>query len=586
MMFLTLACGGKTERDFGNTATGNLEDSGSAGNTSRDAGQDVLVAEDSGIEADAEADAAPHPLQLDVRLSPTNPSPQMVPMNARNVHMLALDFTASDAGEVCLRRLHFDISGLVASGTLAELEHSIQSTGGGAAFGTLTYSGDPTDGVTWESDDGGFCIPAGATRAFNLFGDFGATGSGDSFGFDLDRDGIEVIGSASVEGSFPIQGSVFTVASVSIARLIVEQDDLYNLWLGYTTVPLIGEGPSTLMRFNVTAEGGDVEIDRATLQFGFAPGSTIQPSDLVDLNFGCMGYEAVGMEDALGPTDAMQFDVSVPILVREGETLGCTLGASILDGATGDVLRIWLDPSLGMRARDLTLGMDAQICTGPSAMGCDDTTANLDGSSPENTYEVVIARPALSVTLDGSHQDGTYPRYYQGGTLSASIFDFTFTGGEDGAVSIDELRFMFTTSNGDCGGPSLFNDGGTGTPKFANLRIIDRSTGMVVMGPVNLDHCIGDGCISDQSQVPVIFNDAWSIQSGEARELSFVADIDASAYRDVAEFCPNTEGPTYHVCFLAFLDGEVTYAGSGEDVLSGRIIQSPGDTGGIVVTPP
>lgn len=176
---------------------------------------------------------------------------------------------------------------------------------------------------------------------------------------------------------------------------------------------------------------------------------------------------------------------------------------------------------------------------------------------PSTTIRQPVTSKTLTVTFDGPPSNTYYP-----GPNPMKMYDFYLRAAAGKDIEIRSLHLSLAGANG------AKTIGSAGTKYFKNLKIVNLSTGVVMMGPMELSPTTNR----------LDFKDAFVLKGGDALFLSLVTEF---SYKEDApgEFFGNK----YNVTLNPFSDGDV-YVGTTGQTLSTTLISPNTDLSGNYMT--
>lgn len=134
------------------------------------------------------------------------------------------------------------------------------------------------------------------------------------------------------------------------------------------------------------------------------------------------------------------------------------------------------------------------------------------------TYDIVLTptttpvEPEVSISFEGP-TSSTLPV----NSKDAQFLNLSITSNKDVEVRKLNLTISSTATTGNAGG--LINTESTPNANYTDIKLVDRDTGEILMGPESLN-VTG----SDTTQT-LTFDTPWQIENDEARRISFTMDI-------------------------------------------------------------
>ena len=344
----------------------------------------------------------------------------------------------------------------------------------------------------------------------------------DTFGFEIAAE-ADVTGSGDVDGSFPIEGDIFTLTGSDSGTLEIDKT-------GTVADPTIGAVDAEIGMFKATASGSEgASIEMVTLNID-------QASDHDNFKLWDGTTELAMGEDIGG--DLVVFDLSdAPFDIEEGGNNIFTVSADI-GGQDNDTIKVGIENAVDLLAvgTDFGFGMTVDIATN----GTYGATGGSCTSSSSNCSFSTIVGGELTIAFNGPSASDV-----QIDSQDQELFSFSVTAAQEVVVKDLDIQIAAdddndatpdATDGGEGGGATPDDDGliNTGAEaNFKDIKIINADTGAVVMGPLELDTVTDDaadetlltGAAEDALQI-IDFTDDFSIAAGETLNLMVVADID------------------------------------------------------------
>ena len=446
---------------------------------------------------------------VSVALASDTPAGQNVPQGASSIQLAKFNLTAGSAGAlisgISFRRVGIgassDFSNVYlykADGTRLTTGRTINSSTNIVQFNGLNLS-----------------IAAGTTYAVLVVGDTNSSiTAGGQHAFELsDAASVVVTGTgASVTGSFPIRGNVFTIGTTSASRLDVTK--------GTTpSNPQIGSAEVEISNFKLTAQGNDIEVRRVTL----LQAGSVSNTDITNLKL-YQGATVVATASAL-IGDKIVLNFSPAYLVTDGTTRVFSLKAAVA-GRSSRTIKTYVEYSTDVYAIDTEFGTGARVCIDSVTSPCAGT---FDGNST-NYIEVTTIGGQFTTTFNGPATSDIAK-----GSQDVSLFKFAVTASD----SLLEVRKMYFTLTGLTDHDKVKGTGSSsstaldGTEYFRDLKIKNLDTGVTVMGPISLSSSLAD---ASQSSGLLTFTDSFNVPAGTTLNLAFTADLTNSADDRDGEF--------------------------------------------------
>ncbi len=428
-----------------------------------------------------------------VTLASDTPAGQNVPQGASSIMLAKYNLTAGAAGALItgltVRRVGVGASSdfanvylYKADGTRLTTGRTINSSTNMVQFNGLNIS-----------------IAAGQTYSVLVVGDTnsGVTAGG-QHSFEIsDAASVVLAGTgATVTGSFPVRGNVFTIGTTTASRLDVQK--------GTTpTDPQIGASEAEIANFKLVAQGNDIEVRRVTLlQTG-----DISNSDLTNLKL-YQGTTLVAMTPSLAG-DKIVLNFNPAYLVTDGTTRVFSLVASVA-GRSGRTIKTYVEYSTDVYAIDTEFGTGARVCI--------DTTSPCNGSfdGASTNFSLVTTKGGQFTTTFNGPATSDVAK----GAQDVPMFKFAITA-SDSMLEIRKMTFSLAGLT-----PNALVKGSAGTEYFRDLKIKNLDTGATVMGPISLPTALVS---SSSNSGTLTFNDSFNVSAGQTLNLAFTTDLTNSA---------------------------------------------------------
>lgn len=339
-----------------------------------------------------------------------------------------------------------------------------------------------------------------------------ATGltAGDNIQFGLD--GANVNGPASVSGS--ATGNAFAIANASTGNVDIDAN-------GSITNPNLGADDAVIGQFRIAANSEAASLEMMTLKVDNAADHT--DYRLWDGNVELVSGSFIGNK-------LVKFDLSsAPFAISEGGSNIFKVTADI-GGDSTDTVKVYVDNKVDVVAigGDYGYGLAVNIATTDSPAGSYDGTSCT--SSAGNCSYSTVAGGDITFSFQGPSA-GDLPRDSQDQTL----LKFNLTAEND--VTVKDLDIIVyadddgdndaTDATDDSAGASTSDDDGlvntNAEGNITDIKIVNLETGVVVMGPLELDSVVAAGDDADQT---IDFTDDFTLNGGETLQLAVTADID------------------------------------------------------------
>jgi len=434
------------------------------------------------------------------KLSSSNPSSTSVTTNPNSVDMLVFDVKAgSEAAEIdqiAVKMVGLSATTDVTSVYLYEGEtrlteaRSVNSSTQKATFGSLDLA-----------------LDAGETRTLTVRGTISAS-AGDEIQFAIyEADDIDA-NEGSVGGSFPINGSTFTVSNVTGGTVTV-------IDTGSVDNPALGASDAEIGKFKITTATEAGEVESLTLKIDNA-------SDHSDYTMWADGAE-VATGEYIGDK-LVVFDFATAFDIAKGQSEIFTVTADI-GGEAADTISVYMDNAIDVyvigglysypMAATMT-GYDGGTCAGGGSDECNYTT--IQGGE----VTISVSGPTAGDVRQNS-QDQT-------------LLEFSLTAAQ--VMTVKDLDIIVSADDDDDGDTFDFVDDSAGAAfgdadglintteaNLTDIKIINVDTGETLMGPLELDSVVTAGDDADQT---IDFTDDFDMSAGETLYLAVVVDVDDS----------------------------------------------------------
>ncbi len=529
-----------------------------------------------------------------VSLASSTPAGATVPMSATSVEVFSFNLTAgSEAAEVNQIVLTMDSLGSTSDLTAVYLyegssrlteSRTVNSSTRQATFGALNLD-----------------LAAGETKTITVRVEVAASGTatvGNLVSFEIsDADDVILVGGDST-GSFPVSGNEFSIGGVSVGSVTVTKN-------GTITNPALGADDATIGQFKIAATTEDAEITELTLKID----NTASHSDFKLWDGDTLLDEGVDIGSKL-----VLFDLSSsPFAITNGGSNIFKVTADI-GGENGDDVKVAFDKSVDVVAIGASYGFGMGVDI--SSTGTYGETGSSCTSSSNDCSFSDVAGGDITMSLVG-------PSAGQIRTNSQDqvLLEFTLTASQDATIK-DLDVIVYADDDGDndpfdavddatdTDDDGLIVGSGTNEAGITDIKIVNKATGAVVMGPLELD---GYADSNDDADQTIDFTDDFSMDAGETLTLQVTADIDNSvtsgtefgASIDVSGFSaedsnsdsitnvvPGADLQGYAqeavaaslVVALASTPGDVTTVQGADDVLVNKFSFTGGDAGEVNIS--
>lgn len=336
----------------------------------------------------------------------------------------------------------------------------------------------------------------------------------DTIGFEIES-ADAVSASGEVDGDFPVSGDEFTLSGSDSGNVTITKT-------GTIDNPTIGEDDAEIAEFKIDATGSeDASVEVITLKVDNA-------SDHSDFNLWDGSEWLVACENTV--SDQVVCDLSdSPFDIGEGDSNIFRLSADI-GGQDADTVKVFVDNAIDVVAigGDYGNGLTVYIASADSGSydgtSCTSSSGNCSYSTVQGG-EVTFAfngPSAGDIQVDGQDQ---------------VLLEFSLTAAQE--VTIKDLDVIVygddngnndaTDATDDSAGAAASDADGlinTADANLKDIKIINVDTGVVFMGPLELDSAVTAGDDADQT---IDFTDDTTVEAGSTLNLAVTADIDSSA---------------------------------------------------------
>ncbi|MFA4954205.1 MAG: hypothetical protein WC641_02760 [Patescibacteria group bacterium] len=467
---------------------------------------------------------------LTVALASDTPAGMTLPKGASSVPLVKVNLTAGSA-DVAISGLSFHRVGVGATSDFANIYLYDQD---GNRLTTGRSINSTTNMVEFNAVS--LTVPANGMKSVYVYGDVAptptATGGQHSFEV-LDAASVVVSGSATVSGSYPIRGNVFTIGSSASARLDVLKGTTPNN-------PTIGSKDVEISNFKLTANTHDISVSQISV---YQAGS-VTNSDLTNFKL-YQGTTVVATAAAVSSNGHIVIKFSPAYVVANGTTKVFSLRADVA-GRAARTIKTYTEYSTDVTALDTMYSAGAQIDIA--------TNGSFDGTGT-NFIEVTTQGGQLT-----NASNGPVTSNVSKGALAVQFYKFALTS-PDNTLEIRNLRF---TLNDVSGGGCKVYDATNSVAYFRSIKVVNLDTGKTWMGPKELT--------ADADATSLVFSDSQNIAAGQTVNLAVVSDLANVATTDFID-CG------YNVSFVAFGSTDVRVVETGEYLSITKIVPNTAVTG-------
>lgn len=336
---------------------------------------------------------------------------------------------------------------------------------------------------------------------------------------DVDANG------GSVGGSFPVSGNTHTIGTVTVGSVTIAKN-------GTMTNPTIGQNDAVIGQFRLTPSSEDASVQEVTLKVDNGADHT----DYKLWNDTTLLATGTYIGDKL-----VSFKLASPLSITEGQ--GKTLKVSAdIGGEAADTVEVYTenDTDFLIVGGDYGFGMtinrggyDGGDSSGAETNGtCASSSSDCSFSTIQGgDLNLAFVGPTASDIRTNS-QDQVLLEFTVSATQRLTIQDLDvivfgddddndpFDGDEDGGGTGDNTGLI----------------GASDTANITDIKIVDKATGTVVMGPLELDvttdddtneaDITGDTLDAEDAAQIIDFTDDFEMAAGETMTLQVLADID------------------------------------------------------------
>lgn len=442
---------------------------------------------------------------LTVSLASDTPAGATIPRNSSSVQMAKYNLVAG-ASDVMVSGLKLTRVGV---GATSDFANVYLYDGAGNRLTTGRTLNSVTNEIEYSSLN--ITVPAGGMYSVVVVADFNvAAGStGGQHSFQLTSAGSVVIsGSATIGGSFPVRGNVFTIGTSAAGRLDVQKGT-------QPTNPNIGAIDAEISNFKLVANTNDIEVRRLTL---YQAGS-ITNTDLTAMNL-YQGTTIVATAAAVnGNYIVLNFNPAY--VLSQGTTKTFSLHARIA-GRAGRTIKTYVEYTTDVYAVDKVYNAGAAVCIASTATGgCTATGQGSFDGTGTNFIEVTTQGGQLTVTFNGPPQQNIAK-----GSQDVPLFKFSLAS-PDNTLEIRNINFRLIGQTVD--GLASKVRGQSGTDYFRDLKVKNLDTGATIAGPISLPTSAVT-CPNSSSNCGLLtIANSFNINMGQILNLAITADIANSA---------------------------------------------------------
>lgn len=368
---------------------------------------------------------------LEISLASTSPDSSTVVAGQAIADLAHFEFENTGDSDVSVTSLALDRDGVSSDTTLSAVYLFDDGTASRLTDSATVSSGT----ITFNDTSGLFTVEAGETAIISVRSDIATGTSGQTLGVSIESASSVTAGDAEVDGDFPVEGDIHTVATATLATVdfatsttpstaSIDPENDYTVWQNVTT---IGNTKVNLMsmRFRQIGSINDEDIENFRLY--------------VD---GTMVGEAV---EALDENGYVTFDLSDDPQVLDTGSRTIKVLADIIGGTTRTV-QMSLRSTADLWAEDYQYDQAVLATAASSAFSSRDAGAQTINSGTL-TITKTSTSPSGNVTIAGS---------------SVTIGEFTMTAAgermkvESMRLRIDEANTVTTGDDDTSGADSIY----------------------------------------------------------------------------------------------------------------------------------
>lgn len=426
-------------------------------------------------------------------MTPTTPSTVVIPGTGLAV-TLALDTPAGMAipkGAANVPFLKFNVAG---SGTINSI--TVKRVGAGATTdfsnvylydgATRLTSGRSVNSSTHEVTFTGLNVAVSGVKTLTISADIASSpGAANQSAFQV----IVVGASVSVSG-IPVTGNTMTNSNATAGTLTVAKS-------GSLSNPNIGQSSAAVSQFKLTAASEDVKVMRVAL----FQGGTVSKSNISNFVLQDLTGNTVATASGVNDRDLVVFEFSSPVTILKGDSKDFKVLADIGGGAKKDeTVKLYVDEASDVYGVGQQYGQGATVTKTMNSTAANHHVMTLLGATLTSTF---LGPNAGDIRKNGK---------------DITLYEFNMAAANN--LEIKKLNASVATTAGSWSGDSA----------LADFKVVDRDTGIVIAGPVDL------AVTNANLTTGYTFTDIFNITAGQVRHLKITADIpndwdDADAIR-------------------------------------------------------
>jgi len=421
-----------------------------------------------------------------VSLAAGTPAATLVALNAQDAIFTKINFNGGTTGYT-ITQINVFRGGVAADADLAsvKLYDGATQLGSTQALNSTTHKAS-FSGLTWQ-------VPAGTVKTLTIKGSIAASGTatvGDGATLGI-ASASDIVTSATIAGTFPINGNTKTIAGISVGELDVDKQTTPA-----TSTVLSGSTDQAIAAWKFTAsstEGFSVSSIKVT-QVGSATNQ-----DVVNLKLKVDGVQIGSTIANFDSQNSATFDLSAaPISVIAGGSKTVTAYADIASGIFTSRTVIF----------EITQATDV-VANGANSGGVTTVTIGDNASFTKQTGNTMtVGQGALTVALDASLNPAA--QSYVKGTSNRLITAIKFSAGSTEGVRVTKIKLTL---------------GGTGNATdLSNITFWDGST--QVAGPFSV---VGSTVTAGANTVGFDTTGLFDIAASANKTIQIKADIPTGA---------------------------------------------------------
>ncbi|MFA6522258.1 MAG: hypothetical protein WCT24_01535 [Patescibacteria group bacterium] len=441
---------------------------------------------------------------LSVALASSTAAGATLPQTATSVPVFSFNVTAGSEAAT-LNQLVLTLAGVGATTNIDNVylyegaerlteSRSINASTRQATFGSLNY-----------------LVAANTTKTLTVRADINSSAAaGSVFNMQIKAATDVTVVGGTAGGVYPINGNSFTFAGVDVGTLTVAKN-------GTISNPSLGANDSVIAQFSLAAATEDASVRDITLKIDNA-------ADHSDFKL-MQGTTLIATGTYIGDKLVL-FSLATPYSILEGTTKIFKVTADI-GGESAETILVSIDKTADVYATGSDYGYGMYI----SNPTYDETGAACSSTSEDCSYSTIqggdvtfsLSGPATGDILTNS-QDQVLLEYTITAKQAITVKDMDIiVYGEDNG---DDDAMDGTDDSGVDADGLIRSAGSEGNIK--DIKIVNKATGTVVMGPLELDLITaggeGDGA-SDGAQT-IDFTDDFEMAAGETLTLQVKVDVD------------------------------------------------------------